>query len=87
MSDNIKDVCIIGAGFTGKQIAAQTALYNYIVHVFDIDEKMIETAKKYISGFLKRKNKNELIEKVHYYKDLSIIKIDPKFLKSLLLQL
>jgi len=71
MSDIIKNVCIIGAGFTGKQIAAQTALHDYIVHVFDINEKIIETAKKYISGVLKRKNKNELIENVHYYDDLS----------------
>ena len=33
----IKSISVIGAGFTGKQIAAITALHNYNVSIFDIN--------------------------------------------------
>lgn len=70
MGKEIKKIGIIGAGFTGKQIAAQTALHEFIVNVYDIDSKIIESAKKYITGVLKRKNQLELVKNVAYYSDL-----------------
>ena len=43
-----RQVSAIGAGFTGKQIAAITALHNYIIKIFDIKPDTLEEAKKYI---------------------------------------
>ena len=71
MAKEIKRVGIVGAGFTGKQIAAQTALYDFVVSVYDIDPKVLEDAEKYISGVLKRKNQLDAIKNVSYYTDLS----------------
>ena len=70
MVKEIKKVGIVGAGFTGKQIAAQTALNNFIVKVYDSDPKGVEDAKKYITGVLKRKNLMDAIQDVSYYSDL-----------------
>ncbi|MFX0038387.1 MAG: 3-hydroxyacyl-CoA dehydrogenase family protein [Promethearchaeota archaeon] len=66
----IKNVSVIGAGFTGKQIAAITALYNYNVSVFDINTRILEEAKHYINGLIKRSKKHELISNVHYYNNI-----------------
>ncbi|MFX0036325.1 MAG: 3-hydroxyacyl-CoA dehydrogenase family protein [Candidatus Hermodarchaeota archaeon] len=66
----IKEVSVIGAGFTGKQIAAITALHNYNVNIFDINLEILEEAKNYINGVLKRNKKYELIDNVHYYNEL-----------------
>jgi 3-hydroxybutyryl-CoA dehydrogenase len=66
----IKKISVIGAGFTGKQIAAITALYNYNVSVFDINTRTLEEAKHYISGLIKRSKKHELISNVHYYNNI-----------------
>ena len=68
--NEIKNVSIIGAGFTGKQIAAITALYRYNVSIFDISSEILEDAKKYINGMLKRKEKPELIENIQYYDEI-----------------
>ena len=70
MAKVIKKVGIVGAGFTGKQIAAQTALHDFAVSVYDIDPAVLEGAEKYISGVLKRKNKIESIQNVSYYSNL-----------------
>ncbi len=66
----IKNVSVIGAGFTGKQIAAITALNEYIVSIFDINLDILEEAKKYINGLLKRNKKSELINNVSYYSQI-----------------
>jgi len=71
MSKIIENVAIIGAGFTGKQIAAIAALYDFNVYLFDINLDTLTEAKKYISGFLKRKKKTEAIKNVFYYSDMS----------------
>ena len=71
MGEEIKKVGIVGAGFTGKQIAAQAALNNFIVKVYDFDPKSVEDANKYVSGVLKRKNQLDAIKNVSYYSDLS----------------
>ncbi len=70
MAKEIKKVGIVGAGFTGKQIAAQTALHDFVVAVYDIDSEVLEGAEKYISGVLKRKNQIDSIQNVSYYSDL-----------------
>ena len=70
MTSEIKTVGIVGAGFTGKQIAAQAALHDFIVKVYDIVPKTTEDAQKYISGVLKRKDRMDIIQNVSYYSDL-----------------
>jgi len=67
---DIKNVSIIGAGFTGKQIAAITALNEYDVSIFDINSEIIQEAKKYINGVLKRKKKPELINNISYHDEI-----------------
>ncbi len=63
----IKNVSVIGAGFTGKQIAATSALNNFNVFIFDINEDFLNGAKKYINGVLKRNKKQEMSKNVYYY--------------------
>ncbi|MFW9969235.1 MAG: 3-hydroxyacyl-CoA dehydrogenase family protein [Candidatus Odinarchaeota archaeon] len=62
----IDNISVIGAGFTGKQIAAITALHNYKVTIVDINIEILEKAKKYINGFLIRNKKEHLINNVYY---------------------
>jgi len=71
MNKVVKNLSVIGAGFTGKVIAAHAALYNYNVHIFDINIDVLEDAKKTITWTLKGKNKSDMIEKVFYHNDLS----------------
>ncbi|MFX1597386.1 MAG: 3-hydroxyacyl-CoA dehydrogenase family protein, partial [Promethearchaeota archaeon] len=66
----IKEVSVIGAGFTGKQIAAIIALHNYKVNIFDINLEILEEARNYINGVLKRNKKHELTSNIHYYNKL-----------------
>jgi 3-hydroxybutyryl-CoA dehydrogenase len=66
----IRKVSIIGAGFTGKQIAAVTALYNYDVCIFDINSEVLKIAKKYIEGVLKRNKKFDLRNDIKYYDNI-----------------
>ncbi|NHJ20141.1 MAG: 3-hydroxyacyl-CoA dehydrogenase family protein [Candidatus Lokiarchaeota archaeon] len=71
METKIQKVAIIGAGFTGKQIAAQTALYDFKVQIYDINSTTLKEAEKYIVGVLKRNKRKEAIQKVLYYSDLT----------------
>lgn len=66
----IKNVSVVGAGFTGKQIAATTALYNFRVNVCEIKEDILDKAKKYINGVLIRNKKPELSDNVYYYNNI-----------------
>ncbi|MFX0005691.1 MAG: 3-hydroxyacyl-CoA dehydrogenase family protein [Promethearchaeota archaeon] len=68
----IKKVSVIGAGFTGKQIAATAALYNYDVGVFDINLEILEVAKKYINGVLKRNRKLNLFNNVKFHSEMEL---------------
>ncbi|MFX0072476.1 MAG: 3-hydroxyacyl-CoA dehydrogenase family protein [Candidatus Hermodarchaeota archaeon] len=53
MVNKINIVAVIGIGFLGKQIAFQTASFDYIVRLYDVNTEMLEKeAKK-----LKRKKK------------------------------
>ena len=71
MGIGISKVAIIGAGFTGKQIAAQTVLNGFNVSIFDIDSEILEVAKKYIYGLLKRKKRLDAIRNVTFHTDLN----------------
>jgi len=49
MAKGIKIVAIIGAGFLGKQIAAQTASYDYTVRIYDKQTEILEKLAKKIA--------------------------------------
>ena len=70
MSVTIKKVGIVGAGFMGRQIANWTALHNYTVHLYDINSKILEDAKTFITKALKRKHKENLITNIKYFNTL-----------------
>ena len=70
MRNEITNVGIVGSGFTGKVIAAQAALNDFRVTVYDIDPKFVEEAKKFINNALKRKHRMDAIQNVSYYSDL-----------------
>jgi 3-hydroxybutyryl-CoA dehydrogenase len=70
MNDTIKKVSILGAGTMGTQIAARTLLYNYLLSIYDIKSKALDNARKFIKGYLKRKNLETLWEKITFHTDL-----------------
>lgn len=69
--NSISNVSIIGAGFTGKQIAEWTVLHNFKVSIFDIKQDILDEAKKFITGSLKRKKAVELVNNIEYSSDLA----------------
>lgn len=54
----------------GKQIAARTLFYDYMVNIYDINTEVLEDAKKFITGYIKRKKREDLLLKINYYTDL-----------------
>jgi 3-hydroxybutyryl-CoA dehydrogenase len=64
MTNEIKNVSIIGYGTLGKQIAEHSAAYDYNVNIFDINQEGI---KEYIEEALKKvKEKSALGEIINY---------------------
>jgi len=59
MLDDIKKVAIIGAGFTGKQIAARAALFDYEVSLYDINENVLEEVEGFLNKFFRPKSKRD----------------------------
>lgn len=59
MSKDIKKVAIIGAGFTGRQIAVRTALYDYKVYIYDINENILEEVDDFFRKCFRPKQKRE----------------------------
>ncbi|QRY52870.1 3-hydroxyacyl-CoA dehydrogenase [Mycolicibacterium septicum] len=45
MTDSIKTVTVLGTGVLGSQIAFQSAFKGFTVTAYDIDDKVLETAK------------------------------------------
>jgi 3-hydroxybutyryl-CoA dehydrogenase len=73
MENNIKIVAIIGAGFLGKQIASQTAFYNYTVRIYDIRTDMLEIMVKKIK---RKKKKRGALGDITFHNDLSEAIVD-----------
>ncbi|MFX0010933.1 MAG: 3-hydroxyacyl-CoA dehydrogenase family protein [Candidatus Hermodarchaeota archaeon] len=69
--NSVSNVSIIGAGFTGKQIAEWTVLHNFKVSVFDIKQDVLNDTKKFITGSLRRKKALELLNDIEYSLDLA----------------
>ncbi|TXT64222.1 MAG: hypothetical protein BAJALOKI3v1_240036 [Promethearchaeota archaeon] len=71
MSTKIKKVAIIGAGFTGRQIAARTALYDYKVNLYDMSKEVLEDVKVFLKKFFRPKNKREKYQNINITHDFS----------------
>jgi 3-hydroxybutyryl-CoA dehydrogenase len=56
MLNDIKTVAVIGTGFMGKQIAEQTALHNYNLHLYDVGYKGFERFVRALGRKVKRKD-------------------------------
>ena len=51
---DIKNVCVIGAGIMGSGIAQLIATHGYSVNLVDLDEKILNSAKKAIATNIER---------------------------------
>jgi len=49
---NIKTVCVVGGGMMGRQIALNTAKYDFEVYVTDSNEEVCEQAKAWAADYL-----------------------------------
>jgi len=54
-ADDIKSLCVVGAGFMGSQIAAQAALHGYPVANVDVDRAILDRARESVAGHLRRR--------------------------------
>ncbi|MFW9989787.1 MAG: 3-hydroxyacyl-CoA dehydrogenase family protein [Candidatus Odinarchaeota archaeon] len=68
MVDKIKTICIIGAGFMGKQIMKRSALYNYNIRVFDINLKIVDI---YIKKLIKELREDGISAEITLHTKLS----------------
>lgn len=71
MGNDIKNVAVIGAGFTGKQIAARSALYDFKTYLYDIDSTALEEAEKLLAKIFRPKNKRDKRDNLILTDDLS----------------
>ncbi len=53
--DDIKTICVVGAGAMGSQIAQQCALHGYEVNLVDSDEEALARAMKSNRAYLQRR--------------------------------
>ena len=44
--DEIKRICVVGAGTMGHQIALQCATHNYDVHLVDVNKEVLGNARE-----------------------------------------
>ncbi len=51
-ADDIKTVCVVGAGNMGHQISVQSALSGYRTWCVDIDEGQLEKARQFVKKYL-----------------------------------
>ncbi len=68
MVNEIKIVAIIGAGFLGKQIASQTAFYDYTIRLYDV---RTETLEKLVKKIARKKKKKGALGEITYHNNLN----------------
>jgi len=79
MSEEIKTVAMIGAGFMGRQIAAWTAAHGYALCIYDNSPEALGKAKESVTQTVKSHfeekhvegNANEVLKKIKYHDKLS----------------
>ncbi|GAB6175092.1 hypothetical protein JCM15765_45700 [Paradesulfitobacterium aromaticivorans] len=50
--ENIKNICVVGAGNMGRQIALCAALAGYIVTCIDVSQEMLDKANEFVQAYL-----------------------------------
>jgi 3-hydroxybutyryl-CoA dehydrogenase len=50
--EDVKNICIVGAGNMGHQISLHCALYGYKTKCTDVDPAMLEKADKFVNSYL-----------------------------------
>ena len=50
--DDVKTICVVGAGLMGHQIAANAAIHGYETWCTDISGEMLEKADAFVNGYL-----------------------------------
>lgn len=59
--DEIKKICVVGAGTMGHQIALQFAVHNFYVHLVDTSKEALKNAQERIKNVLEgRTNRHEI---------------------------
>lgn len=71
MSNEIKNVSIIGAGIMGRQIIGRAINYGFNLALYDVSSEALEQAKKYIDGIIKRSKNKEALGTINYHNKLS----------------
>jgi len=86
--DEIKKICVVGAGTMGHQIALQCATHNYDVHLVDTSKEVLDNAREKIRKILEgRVSRGEIssdsmekaLSKISYTTDLEKVAGDADF--------
>ena len=68
MSDNITTICVIGAGYMGRQIIEKSALYGYNINVYDVKP---EGLKEFINGVKRKTDEENLKSEIKLFNNIS----------------
>jgi 3-hydroxybutyryl-CoA dehydrogenase len=68
MNKEIKQICIVGSGYMGKQIAARSILYGYNINLYDINKDSLEEAKSFVNKLTRREKEKR--KNITYLTDL-----------------
>jgi 3-hydroxybutyryl-CoA dehydrogenase len=68
MSKAITTICVIGAGYMGRQIIEKSALYGYNINVYDVDPKGL---KEFISDVKKKSEVENLKIEIELFNSIS----------------
>nr|MDO8133891.1 3-hydroxyacyl-CoA dehydrogenase family protein [Candidatus Njordarchaeum guaymaensis] len=71
MTDEVRNVCMVGAGTMGRAIGAQAVTHGCDVRVFDINPLALDQAKKFISDAMKMSQKKGAQGTAAYHNSLS----------------
>jgi 3-hydroxybutyryl-CoA dehydrogenase len=86
--DEIKKICVVGAGTMGHQIALQCATHNYDVNLVDANKELLDIAQEKIGTVLKERvsrgqissdSMEKALSKISYTTDLEKGAVDADF--------
>mgnify|MGYP001072880187 CR=1 FL=1 len=86
--DEIKKICVVGAGTMGHQIALQCATHNYGVHLVDATKEILDTAQEKIRKVLEERvslgeipsdSMVKVLSKISYATNLEKAAVDADF--------
>jgi len=86
--DEIKQICVVGAGTMGHQVALQCATHNYDVHLVDATKEILDSAQEKIGKVLEERvsrgeissdSMEKILSKISYTTDLEKAAVDADF--------